>query len=53
MGRGIKRGDLIINLAGKSVNCRYNEKNKKEIFDSRTDAVKANRNRNKSMYQSP
>ena len=32
--------DLIINLAGKSVNCRYNEKNKKEIFDSRTDAVK-------------
>ena len=33
--------DLVINLAGKSVNCRYNEKNKKEIFDSRTDAVKA------------
>lgn len=31
--------DLIINLAGKSVNCRYNEKNKKEIFDSRTDSV--------------
>jgi uncharacterized protein (TIGR01777 family) len=33
--------DLIINLAGKSVNCRYNEKNKNEIFDSRTGAVKA------------
>jgi len=32
--------DIIINLAGKSVNCRYNEKNKQEIFDSRTDAVK-------------
>ena len=32
--------DLIINLAGKSVNCRYNEKNKNAIFDSRTDAVK-------------
>jgi uncharacterized protein (TIGR01777 family) len=31
--------DLIINLAGKTVNCRYNEKNKKEIFDSRTEAV--------------
>src|SRR5689334_8117500 len=29
--------DLIINLAGKSVNCRYNQKNKNEIFDSRTD----------------
>jgi len=33
--------DLVINLAGKSVNCRYNKKNKKEIFDSRTNAVKA------------
>ena len=33
--------DLIINLAGKSVNCRYNERNKNAIFDSRTDAVKA------------
>jgi hypothetical protein len=33
--------DLIINLAGKSVNCRYNEKNKNAIFDSRTNAVKA------------
>lgn len=28
--------DLLINLAGKTVNCRYNEKNKKEIFNSRT-----------------
>lgn len=28
--------ELLINLAGKSVNCRYNEKNKKEILDSRT-----------------
>src|SRR5688572_9312926 len=33
--------DLLINLAGKTVNCRYTEKNKKEIFDSRTDSVKA------------
>lgn len=33
--------DLLINLAGKSVNCRYNETNKKEIFDSRTQSVKA------------
>ena len=33
--------DLVINLAGKSVNCRYNAKNKNEIFDSRTGAVKA------------
>lgn len=33
--------DIIINLAGKSVNCRYTDKTKKEIFDSRTNAVKA------------
>ncbi|MBI2730960.1 MAG: TIGR01777 family protein [Sphingobacteriales bacterium] len=32
--------DLIINLAGKTVNCRYTEKNKREIFDSRTNATK-------------
>jgi uncharacterized protein (TIGR01777 family) len=31
--------DVVINLAGKSVNCRYNEKNKKEIFDSRTNSI--------------
>ena len=32
---------LVINLVGKSVNCRYTPKNKKEIFDSRTNATKA------------
>ena len=37
----IDGADLVINLAGKSVNCRYTEKNKKEIFDSRTNATKA------------
>jgi uncharacterized protein (TIGR01777 family) len=36
----IEGTEVIINLAGKTVNCRYNEKNKKQIFDSRTDAVK-------------
>jgi uncharacterized protein len=30
--------DVLINLAGKSVNCRYTAKNKQEIFDSRTNA---------------
>ncbi|MET1012981.1 MAG: TIGR01777 family oxidoreductase [Paenisporosarcina sp.] len=29
--------ELVINLAGKSVNCRYNEKNKEEIIRSRTE----------------
>lgn len=27
--------DLLVNLCGKNVNCRYTEQNKKEIFDSR------------------
>lgn len=27
--------DLLVNLCGKNVNCRYTEKNKKEILDSR------------------
>ena len=42
--KGIKaavdNAELVINLAGKSVDCRYNEKNKKEIFDSRTETTK-------------
>jgi uncharacterized protein len=32
---------MVINLSGKSVNCRYTEKNKQEIFDSRTNSTKA------------
>ena len=36
----LEGADLVINLAGKTVNCRYNEKNKKDIFDSRIHAVK-------------
>lgn len=32
--------DIVINLTGKSVNCRYTEKNKQEIFDSRTYSTK-------------
>lgn len=31
----LEGADLLINLAGKSVDCRYNEKNKKAILDSR------------------
>lgn len=33
--------DIVINLAGKTVNCRYTEKNKQVIFDSRTNSTKA------------
>lgn len=31
--------DVLINLAGKSVDCRYNDKNKKLIYDSRIDST--------------
>ncbi len=31
----LQEADLLVNLCGKNVNCRYTEKNKKEIFDSR------------------
>lgn len=37
----INGAELVINLAGKSVNCRYTEKNKQEIFDSRTNSTRA------------
>jgi len=33
--QALENAEMLINLAGKSVDCRYNEKNKKEIFDSR------------------
>jgi uncharacterized protein len=32
--------DLLVNLAGKSVNCRYNAKNKAEIMSSRVDSTR-------------
>jgi hypothetical protein len=37
----IDGADLVINLAGKSVNCRYHKKQKQQIFDSRTNSTKA------------
>jgi uncharacterized protein len=33
--------DVVINLAGKSVDCRYNEENKREILESRVETTKA------------
>jgi len=36
----LENAAILINLAGKSVDCRYNEKNKKEIYDSRIDTTK-------------
>ena len=41
MVEALERAEMVINLAGKSVNCRYNEKNKREIFESRTRTTEA------------
>jgi uncharacterized protein len=41
-GREVDGADVVINLAGRSVNCRYTPENRREILDSRvrsTDAV--------------
>ncbi|MBS4172760.1 TIGR01777 family oxidoreductase [Bacillus sp. FJAT-49736] len=36
----LEDAEMLINLAGKSVDCRYNEKNKEEILRSRTETTK-------------
>ena len=33
--------DVVINLAGRSVNCRYNEANRRQMMDSRLDSTRA------------
>lgn len=38
--QALEDAEMLINLAGKSVNCRYNEKNKQEILNSRTETTK-------------
>ncbi|KOS07631.1 NAD-dependent epimerase [Flavobacterium akiainvivens] len=35
----LEGADVLINLAGKSVDCRYNEENKREIMASRTEST--------------
>ncbi|HVX28102.1 MAG TPA: TIGR01777 family oxidoreductase [Parafilimonas sp.] len=37
----LNHAEMLINLAGRSVDCRYNEKNKTEILLSRTETTKA------------
>ena len=36
----LERADVCINLAGRSVNCRYNRANRRAIFDSRVQSTK-------------
>ena len=33
--------DIVINLAGRNVNCRYHQKNRRDIMESRVDATRA------------
>lgn len=37
----IDGADVVINLAGRSVNCRYNAQNRREIVDSRVNSTRA------------
>lgn len=37
----IDGADVVINLAGRNVNCRYTEANRKEMMDSRVDSTRA------------
>jgi NAD dependent epimerase/dehydratase family enzyme len=36
----LENTDVVINLAGRSVNCRYNEKNRREIIQSRVNSTR-------------
>jgi len=36
----IDDADVVINLAGRSVNCRYNQSNRRQMMDSRLDSTK-------------
>src|SRR6476469_4126110 len=36
----IDGADVVVNLAGRSVNCRYNSRNKKQILESRVASTK-------------
>ncbi|SFH91274.1 TIGR01777 family oxidoreductase [Halpernia frigidisoli] len=40
----LENADVLINLAGKSVDCRYTEKNRNEILSSRIESTKALQN---------
>ncbi len=40
MIEALENAEMVINLAGKSVNCRYHKKNKREIITSRTGTTK-------------
>jgi uncharacterized protein len=38
--RELEGSDALVNLSGRSVNCRYNEKNRREILESRVESTR-------------
>ena len=38
--REFENADVVINLAGRSVNCRYNDENRRQMLNSRVDSTK-------------
>lgn len=40
IAEALEGADMLIHLAGRSVDCRYNEKNKRDILTSRTETTK-------------
>jgi len=49
----IDGADLVINLSGRSVNCRYHRKQKQQIFESRTNPTKAIGNAIRTAVHAP
>ncbi|MFN9704384.1 MAG: NAD-dependent epimerase/dehydratase family protein, partial [Planctomycetota bacterium] len=39
--REVDGADVVVNLAGRTVNCRYSEKHLREMMDSRVDSTRA------------
>jgi uncharacterized protein (TIGR01777 family) len=51
--KALEYADVVINLAGKSVDCRYNKKNKAEIYNSRIDTTQQIKDAIKSLDKKP
>ena len=51
--QALEGAEAVINLSGKSINCRFNEANKKELLASRIDSTKAIGNAITACHQPP
>ena len=49
----LEQSDVCINLAGRSVNCRYTQANRKSIYDSRVDSTHVLHEAIASLHQPP